>query len=146
MNRKKHSGARRSGSFLVEATVALAVIVIAAGIVAQCIVWSLQERARSQSHHAALELAANVLESARAVPFDKLDADWAKSREVPSEMADLLPEGKVIATLDSSASLAPAKRITVEVQWLLMPGQPPQSVRLTTVLSPREAKKAGGQS
>ena len=96
------------------------------------------------SHQAANELAANLLEAARALPFDQLDQRWADAQTIPSEMAALLPEGKVIVTVESAKSSANMKRVTAEVRWPLAPNQQPQSVQLTTLLSGREAKKIGG--
>src|ERR1700722_10410233 len=125
----------RSGTLLIEVTVALAIVAIVAAIVAQSIVWSLQERASAASHQAANELAANVLEAARALPFEKLDSQWADAQSVPSEMTALLPDGKVIVTVEASPASAHTKRVTVEVRWPLAPDQPPQSMRLTTLLS-----------
>ncbi len=108
---------------------------------AQAMVWSLRERARLASHQAATELAANVLEEARAQPWEKLDSAWAEARTVPSEMAALLPEGKILVKLAPGAKL---RRVTVEVQWQGEPSASTQSVTLTTLLSARSAKKTGG--
>ena len=135
---------QRTGSLLIEATVALAIIAIVGGIVAQSIVWGLQERAKLASHQAAVELAANVLEAARALPFDRLDKSWADAQTVPSESADLLPEGKVLVTLEPGQPTS-TKRLTVEVRWQVEPDHPARSVRLTSVFSNREDKKAGGK-
>ena len=128
---------------LVELMVALAVIMIVALIVTQAMVWSIQERSRLASQQAALELAANVLEAARAQPWDKLDQAWADAQGVPSEMAELLPAGKVLVTLEAGNPLPTTRRVNVEVRWRLEP-EPARSVQLTTVLSDRTAKKTGG--
>ena len=79
--------------------------------VAQTIVWSVQERARMASHQAALELAANVLEAARAQPFDKLDQAWADAQTVPSDMADLVQEGKILVKLEPEKTAQSAKHV-----------------------------------
>ena len=129
---------RRAGFTILEVTIALAILIILGMIVAQATVWSLRERARLVSHQAATELAANVLEEARAQPWDKLDAKWADGRTVPSEMAELLPAGKIIVKLEPATN---SRRVTVEVRWQL---EQEQSVSLTTLLSAREAKKTGG--
>src|SRR2546421_4359682 len=76
----------RAGMTLVEVTVTLAIVGILAVIVSQCIVWSLQERARLASHQAALELADNLLEMARAQPWERLDQSWADAQAIPAEM------------------------------------------------------------
>src|ERR1019366_9074609 len=129
---------RRAGFTILEVTIALAILIILGMIVAQATVWSLRERARLVSHQAATELAANVLEEARAQPWDKLDAKWADGRTVPSEMAELLPAGKIVVKLEPATN---SRRVTVEVRWQL---EQEQSVSLTTLLSAREAKKTGG--
>ena len=131
----------RGGFTILEATVTLAIVAVLAVIVAQAVVWSLRERTRLASHQAATELAANVLEEARAQPWDKLDPAWADSRTIPSEMAALLPEGKILVKLEPGPKL---RRVTVEVSWQGEPQASTHSVSLTTLLSAREAKKTGG--
>src|SRR5207302_445274 len=111
---------------------------------AQCIVWSVRERARLAAHQAALELCANVLEAARAQPWDRLDQAWADAQNIPAETADLLPAGKISVTLEAGQPLPHARRVTVEVHWQTVADLPPLSVRLTSILSAREAKKTGG--
>ena len=129
---------------MVEVTVALAVIAVAGVIIAQAVTISLHERAQSAVRQAALELAANVLESARAAPFETLNEDWAKNQQIPSEMPELLRGGSLTVTVSPGTKAANAKLIAVEVSWPYAEGQPLRSVRLTTVISPREAKSAGG--
>ena len=129
---------------VVEVTMALAVVAIVGVVIAQVIAISLRERSRSVSHQAALELAANALEMARAEPFQKLDADWAKAKSVPSVMADLLPDGTLDIAIAPDAQSPNAKLVTVEVRWRDLSDHPMRSVRLVTVVAPREAKSAGG--
>jgi len=114
---------------------------IAFGI--QAIVWGLEERARTAAHHAALELGANVLEGARAEPWGKLDKVWADAQQVPSDMDAVLPDAKLAVTVAPEPKLPGCRRVTVEVRWQFAP-QPAKSVQMTTLLSRREAKKAGG--
>ncbi len=136
--------ARRTGFTLVEVTVSLAVIAIVGVILAQVVAVSLRERARSASRQAALELAANLLESARAEPLHTLNADWAKSQTVPTAMAELLPGGNVLAAVSPDAKALNAKYVSIEIRWREADGMPEESVRLATVIGPREAKIAGG--
>jgi prepilin-type N-terminal cleavage/methylation domain-containing protein len=134
---------RRPAFTVIECIVALALILIVSAIVAQTIVWGLQERSRSAAHYAALETAANILEEARAQPFDKLDKTWADAQHVPTGMDAVLPEGKVTATIAPEPKLAGVKRVTVVVSWQFAP-QPADTVELTTLISARTAKKTGG--
>jgi prepilin-type N-terminal cleavage/methylation domain-containing protein len=134
----------RAAFTILEITVTLAIIAILSVVVAQCVTWSLRERARLASQQAALELAANVLEASRAQPWAQLDPAWAEAQTVPTEMAALLPQGKVQVTLEPG--LPPStRRVTVEVRWQEGPDAPPQRVELTTVLSRRDQPKTGGQ-
>jgi prepilin-type N-terminal cleavage/methylation domain-containing protein len=133
----------RAALTLVEVTVTLAIIGVLVMIVTQCMVMSLRERGRIASQQAAQELAANTLEAARAQPWEELDKAWADAQTLPAEMADLLSEGKIVVTVEPRQPESQTRRVTVEVRWQVEPGQEPRSVRLTTVLSPRTAKKAG---
>ena len=139
----RHDPERRGGFTLIDAIAALAILAIVAVIVAQCITWSLQERARLASKQAAVELAANVLEAARALPPGRLDRAWAEAQKVPSELSEMLPEGKVVVTIEPAALAPHAQHVSVEVLWQRGPELPPRSVQLTTILSPRETKSGG---
>jgi type II secretory pathway pseudopilin PulG len=139
---------QRAGFTLAETAIALAAVAVLGVVVAQCLVWSQRERQRSAAERAAVELAANILEAARARPFEQLDRDWATGQTVPAAMHDLLPAGKVVVTLEPlepKQPLAQTRRVTVEVRWQFDPQMPAQSVSLTTVLSGRTAKKTGGE-
>jgi type II secretory pathway pseudopilin PulG len=140
----KLSFRNRAAFTVVEATIALALIAVLAVIVAQSLVWSLRERARVATHQAALELAANILEAARAQPWERLDQTWADSQTtIPAEIAPLLPDGTIVVTLETGKPLSATRRITVEVRWHFEPNLPAHTVSLTSVLSAREAKKGG---
>src|SRR5687767_7479141 len=134
---------KRLGFTLMEATAALAIVAILAVIVVQCVVWSMRERARFAARHAALEVAANVLEAARAEPFDRLDKEWAESHVVSPEMDSLLPKGAINVTIEPEKSAPGTKRVTVEVQWHF-DTEMPQKVTLSSLVAPREAKSKGG--
>jgi type II secretory pathway pseudopilin PulG len=137
--------ASRPGITVVECTVALAVLLMLGVLVAQGTVWTLRERARRLAHQAALEVAANVLEAARATPLEQVDRDWAAAQKIPAETASLLPEGAVAVTVAPERKLPRARRLTVEVRWCSDARLPPQSVQLTTLLSPRTATGPGGE-
>jgi prepilin-type N-terminal cleavage/methylation domain-containing protein len=136
---------KRNGFTMVEMTVTLALVAVLSVVVAQCVVWSMRERVRLAAHQAALELAANTLESARAQPLDKLDKAWAESHTVPSDMEAILPDGKMLVTVETMQDLPQSRRVTVEIRWQLEPNLPGRSVQLTGVFSPREAKSNGGK-
>ena len=127
---------------LVEITVTLGIVVVLGVIVAQCVAWSMRERTRMSAHQAALELADNILEAARAQPWKQLDQAWGDAQTIPAAMAGLLPDGKVVVKVKAGQQEPEARHVTVTVDWHFEPHLPPQSVELTTVLSGRSAKKA----
>jgi len=137
--------APRAGMTLVEITVTLGIIVVLGVIVAQCVAWSMRERTRLSAHQAALELADNILEAARAQPWKQLDQAWADAQTIPSTMASLLPDGKVVVKVEAGKPEPHARRVTVTVDWQFETHLPPNSVELTTVLSGRTAKNDGAK-
>jgi prepilin-type N-terminal cleavage/methylation domain-containing protein len=142
MGRSKSTG--RAAFTLLELTVAAAIIAILVVIVAQSFAVSLRERARAAAYQAATELAANILEAARAQPFDKLDKAWADAQIIPTETAELLPQGKLIVTVEPEKQIEHLRRVNVEVEWRFEEHLPMQSVKLTTLFAGRDAKAKGG--
>jgi prepilin-type N-terminal cleavage/methylation domain-containing protein len=135
---------RRAGFTLVEITVTLAILGILIVIVAQCVVWSMRERVRLVAKQAALELTDNILEAARAQPWDKLDKAWADAQTIPPEVENLLPDGKIAVKVEPGQPLSLTRRVTVEVSWQFEPYLPPHSVGISTILSGRTAPAPGG--
>jgi type II secretory pathway pseudopilin PulG len=142
---RKDSDSRHTGHTLLEVTVALALVALVGAVIAQSIVMSLRERSRLAVHHAALEMASNVLEDARALPAERLDKSWADAQVIPSDMANVLPDGKLIVTVEPMKDAPNLKRVTAEVRWQLEAGTPARSVSLTTVFAPRANGMKGGQ-
>jgi len=134
---------QRLAMTLVEILVALAIMGLLGVIVAQCVFWSLSERTHLEANQASLEIAANVLETARAQPWQDLNQSWAGAQAIPSEMQDLLPDGKMVVTVEHEQSEPGIKRVTVEVRWRFEEHFPPHSVRLSSLFSPRMAQKTG---
>jgi len=138
----RQTSPKRRGFTLLELAVAAAILATLIVIIAQCFSLSFRERARAASHQAATELAANLLEAARAQPFDKLDKAWADAQVIPTETADLLPQGKVAVKVEPE-KLPNLKRVEVEVQWRFEEHLPMKTVTLTTLIAARQAKAKG---
>jgi prepilin-type N-terminal cleavage/methylation domain-containing protein len=136
---------RRSGFTFLEIVVALAVIGVLLVVVFQSVIWSMRARQRLAAQQAAVELAANVLESARAQPWDKLDKSWADAQAIPTDMEALLPDGEIAIRIEQSRLSPDSRQVTVEVRWRFEANVPHQEVQLTTLLGPRQAKLPGGQ-
>ena len=129
-----------------EIVVTLAVIGVLGVVIMQCLVTSMRERDRLTARQTAVELAANVLEAARAQPWEKLDKNWAAAQSIPAETEGLLPDGKILVTVDAPVG-SPwwTRRVTVDVRWQSDPPGMQQSVQLAGFFSARAAKKQGEQ-
>ncbi len=139
------SGCRhRPALTMVECTVAVAIVAVLMVIVAQCLAMGLQARLRTSAHQAALELADNLMEEARAQPWDNLDKSWADAHKVPAAMESLLPGGKIEITVQAEPKQPLTRRVLVTVHWQFE-APSPQSVTLTALFSSRTAPKSGGQ-
>ena len=135
----------KSGFTVIEVVAAMTLLAVAMLLIAQLGYCSLRERARSSTLRLALELAANVLESARATPWEGLTAEWATSQRIPDELKDFLPEGRLTVQVTTEESLPQTKRVTAEVQWLLPEGIESRPVRLVTLFTARTSAGEGGQ-
>ena len=63
----------RSGFTALEAVIALGMLATAIVFVSQLVTFGIAERKRNLAQQQAVETAANILEAARACPWDKLD-------------------------------------------------------------------------
>jgi type II secretory pathway pseudopilin PulG len=132
----------RAAAFtLVEVVASLAVLAVVFGVLAPFALWSLQERGRNAERQAALEMAANVLETARAVPWHDLTAEWADKQTLSEENLALLLEGRLSVRVVRDQDLPYLKSVSVEIQWRGSSGGPlPQTVKLETLFSARDTK------
>jgi len=132
---------KRRGYNLMEVSAAMLILALVLPMVAQLACWSLRQRSRTLSQHAALELANNVLESARACSWPQLSAEWAAAQKIPADITPLLPDGTLTAQVEPDKQQA--RRVTVTVTWSTGDPGPPRQLRLVTLLSPRMT--TGGQ-
>jgi prepilin-type N-terminal cleavage/methylation domain-containing protein len=138
------SPAGRRGFTLVETMVALAVLGVVLLLVAQLGGLVLTERLRSSARQDALEAAANVLEAARACPWDDLTPAWAARQHLPESLAGRLTQGRLEVRVEPEASRPHTRRVTVEVRWTFA-GKPARPVQLVGLRSARSAPASGGK-
>jgi hypothetical protein len=110
-------------------------------LVARASYAAMVERWRIATRQEALEVATNLLEAARARPWDALTPEWAGAQRMPEAWTQGQPDGKLQLQIEPEAALPHAKRVTVTVQWDFRPGMPPQEVQLVTLLTAREAAR-----
>jgi hypothetical protein len=124
-----------------EIVISLSLVVVVMVLVGQAGYFAMLERGRIDTRQAALEVADNILEAARARPWDGLTPEWAGAQKLPEEWLRQQPDGKLQVRVEPEASGPLTKRVTVEIRWESRPGLPPQELRLVTLLSAREARR-----
>ena len=134
----------RRGFTIIEVVAATGIVLVAMVLVAQIGYWSLRERTRSAARQVVIELAANVLESARAQPWEGLDAEWAAAQRIPEELEELLSEGRISVAVEPEPAPPRTKRVTVEIRWLLYEEIESRPVRLVGLFTARTAAGQGG--
>jgi prepilin-type N-terminal cleavage/methylation domain-containing protein len=137
------AGGRR-GFTLAELTVALGVLGVVLLLVTQVAYLVLRERQRTGAREEALEAAANVLEAARACPWEELTPAWAARQRLADVSAGQLPDGRLDVRVEPEPAHRLTRRVTVEVRWSDGDG-PERSVRLVGLRSARSAAAGGGQ-
>lgn len=131
---------RRRGYILVEVFVACTILAALFALVIQMVSTTARERRSTERRAIGLEQAANLLERAHAVPFERLSAETLREFTLPDDAGELLPESEVRWTVADEVSEVPAKRVQVELKWRATHGRPDAPVRLVTWAFPESAE------
>lgn len=131
----------RPGFTIIEIMAALAVLSVVLLLVAQMSWWSVQQRLESVAKKLALEHANNILEAARALPYEKLDDQWAAELGLPADVKPLLPDALLGIKVETEPALAMVKRVTVEISWSRQADLPANVVKLVALFGERVEKK-----
>jgi hypothetical protein len=132
------AGTERGGFTVLETVLALGLVVIVIGLTAQAGYLARVERARTNVRQGALDAASNLLEAARAMPWQALTPRWAAEQHLPEDWLRDQPDGKLQVQVAPEASLPRTRRVTVTIRWDLREGIPPQEVQLTALFAARE--------
>jgi prepilin-type N-terminal cleavage/methylation domain-containing protein len=135
---------RRRGFTILELSVTLSILSVAMALAAQVGIWSLRERAQTAARLAALELAANIMESARALPWEGLSPDWAATQQLPESLSGVLPDGRVTVRVLPEESRQQNKRVTVTIDWKRDNGVMARPVELVGLFSARSPVEPSG--
>ena len=130
----------RRGFTLTEVLVAVTVLAGAAALVAQFAVWTLGERARTDARLEAVEAATNVLEEARARPWNDLTAEWASNHRLPENLAARWPDCRLSVSVEPEEKRPKIKRVTVEIKWTETARATWPAVKLTALFAARTAE------
>ena len=137
---------RHSAAFTVlEITLALGVLLVAMALVAQVGFASMRGRARNAARHQAEELAANVLEAARACPWEALTPEWAAAQRLPESGAERLVDGRLAVRVAPETGRPLLKRVTVTISWKQDGDKPARPVELVGLFGARSATEKGGK-
>jgi len=134
-----------AGFTVLEITLALGVLLVAMVLVAQVGFQSMRDRSRNAARHQAEELAANVLEEARACSWDALTPEWAAGQRLPESGAERLVDGRLTVRVAPEADRPHLKRVTVTIAWTQDGNKPARPVELVGLLSTRTAPVQGGK-
>jgi prepilin-type N-terminal cleavage/methylation domain-containing protein len=130
------------GFTIAEAMAVLVILSVILVLLVQTATWVLRERLRSTDQQAAQELAANVLEAARARAWNDLTPEWAAGQRLPEPYAQR--GWKLQVHVEPEKSRPRTRRVTVAVQW--RPEQAESSpVQLVGLFGARSTPKTGGQ-
>jgi prepilin-type N-terminal cleavage/methylation domain-containing protein len=106
---------KRSAFTLIEITASMSVLAVAMLVLAQLAVWCLTEHSLARTKQTAVETAANVLEAARATPWDELTPAWATAQRLPESLQER--DWELSVRVEPEPTRHPIKRVTVEVRY-----------------------------
>src|SRR5262245_6392020 len=118
----------RSAFTVAEITLAVSLLAVVMTLVAQVGIQALQQRERVLARQTALGSAANVLEAARACPWEESGPRWAEGQRLPEAYAGRGWELKTV--VEPEASRPGVKRVTVTVHWKSLEASPVPSVQM----------------
>jgi type II secretory pathway pseudopilin PulG len=146
MTRHEHTwDFRQMGFTILEITIALGLLIVVMGLVAQVGFESMRDRWRSAARRDALELAANTLEAARACSWEELTPEWAGKQQPPEVFGQRLSGLQLMVTVEPEGTGGLSKLVTVIVKWNTPEGTPARPVELVGVFSARSAGVPGGE-
>jgi prepilin-type N-terminal cleavage/methylation domain-containing protein len=128
-----------------EVMVALGILGVVALLLAQLACYVLAEGLRNSQRQDAVEAADNVLEAARACPWDELTAAWGAEQRLPESLSRRLPDGRLEVRVEPEGSRPHTRRITVEVRWSLGGERAAPPVRLVALRTARAVTTTGGK-
>jgi hypothetical protein len=102
---------------MTEVAISLAMLLVISTLVAELATWMISERSRTTARLDAVEIAANELEEARAVAWEKLTPEWAASQKLPTHVLDRWPDMKLAVRVEPEPNRPRVKRVTVELKW-----------------------------
>lgn len=135
---------RRDGFTIAETLIALALLGVALTLVAQVGLWALTDRSRSADRQEATELAANLLESARATDWSDLTPAWAAGQKLSDDQSARCWRLEVRVTPE--VGRPQVKRVLVRVTLRSQGDGADRTIELVGLFAARTAESKGDQS
>ncbi len=132
----------RGGFTITETVIALGILGLVLTLMMGVSLTVLRERFRVSDRQAAQELAANVLESARACPWEDLSGTWASAQRLPGSFLERGWRLEVRVEPEKGRPLV--KRVTAAVHWRSGGNPPDLSVELAGLFSGRDTTAPKG--
>jgi hypothetical protein len=115
---------------------------IVVGLVTHFTTWNLAEQRASVRRQAAMEAAANVLETARVLSWTDLTPAWGSKQQLPDTFNEQLPDAKLTVQVQEEPGSPRLKRVSVELRWATKDTHPPAPFRLVGLFADRTAANA----
>ncbi len=139
----------RKGIAVLDAVVGLSVLTAALVLVSQTAVWILAERQQTEARYQAVEVAAHVMESARACAWEELDSTWADQarQQALQTLAGRLADPDLSVSVKPAAGRDQVRRVTVELTWQQSGGRRAPPILLTALFArwTNQGKSLGGK-
>ena len=120
----------RRGTIFVEALIAITIILVTMGAVAQVVAISVRQRREVEQIRVATQEAANVMERAFGLPWNELNEQTAASIAISHSATESLDEPRLQVSIETMNDSIPAKRIVVRISWVNLAGERVEPVQL----------------
>ena len=120
----------RRGTIFVEALIAITIILVTMGAVAQVVAISIRQRREVEQIRVATQEAANVMERAFGLPWNELNEQTAASIAISHSATESLDEPRLQVSIETMNDSIPAKRIVVRISWVNRAGERVEPIQL----------------
>ncbi len=108
---------KRRGVLLIEVIAACGLTAVLLALCVQMLSLTALERRHIERRAIALQVAANLIERASALPFDELSDAKLAELTISPEVGKILPQAKSVFTVSDEPGDLPARRVRLEVYW-----------------------------
>jgi Tfp pilus assembly protein PilE len=126
----------RSGYTTIELLIAGMLLATLAVSTMPTLAWVVRQRDAAERRQTALLEVGNLMERIAAIPYEELSAERARKLTLSRSAQAQLTEPVLNISVDADPQDASAKRIRIELRWLLGPMKPAAPVRMAAWVYP----------